>query len=82
MPLTDQDRARLYNDAFQQNTKGMQGENAFLALDLKTQLDVARSEIGVLNDELKAAQSELATLKTPKPAEAVVGAGSAGAAKT
>lgn len=64
MPLTDQDSARLYADAFQQNAKAMLGESAFANADLKTQLDVARYAHGVTMDELAAVQKELADLKS------------------
>lgn len=52
--LNPQDRARLQSDAFSRNLHDALGGASVQALDLKTQLDVAQMEIGVLNDQLKA----------------------------
>lgn len=63
MPLTTEDTARLYGDAFARTAKTMMGEQSFAYADLKAQFDVAQWQMGVLQDELKAAQAELETLK-------------------
>jgi glycerate-2-kinase len=63
MPLSAADTARLYSDAFASNMKLQIAENGFALCDLKTQLDVSKMAAGVLQDELDAAQKELADLK-------------------
>jgi uncharacterized protein (DUF3084 family) len=73
MALSDADKGRLYSDAFAGNMKALAGENAFVIADLKTSLDVARYELGVVQEELKAMTEERDTLKgaaeqlTPAP---------------
>lgn len=76
MPLSDADNARLYSDAFQTNAKTLFGENGFVIADLKTQLDVARMGVGVLEDELAAAQKDVETIKAERDTLAAKWAGS------
>lgn len=68
MALSPTDAARLYSDAFANNMKLQLAENGFALCDLKTQLDVSKMANGVLQDELDAANAELAALKAPPPA--------------
>lgn len=66
MPLSQDDANRLYSDAFARTTKAMWGEQAFTVADLKTQLDVAHMVSSVMQDELTAAQTELAAVKAER----------------
>jgi hypothetical protein len=70
MPLTPDDNARLYSDAFARTAKTMLGEQSFSYADLKAQYDVAQMQIGVLQDELKAKDAEIAALKPPPAGDA------------
>lgn len=69
MPLSQDDANRLYSDAFARTTKAMWGEQAFTVADLKTQLDVAHMAATVLQDELTAVQTELASVKAERDKE-------------
>jgi hypothetical protein len=57
--LNQQDRARLTQDAFDTNLKGMLGESLAQSLHLKTQLDIAQMELGVARDLIAAKDKEI-----------------------
>ena len=55
--LNSEDRARVQQDAFSTNLQSALGAASMQALDLKTQLDVARMELGVAADLIAAKES-------------------------
>jgi hypothetical protein len=60
--LSPQDRDRVTQDAFDTNLKGILGESMAQSLHLKTQLDVANMELGVMRDLLEAEKKEAGRL--------------------
>lgn len=63
MPLSPDDNARLYSDAFTRAAKTMLGDASFAYADLKANLEVAQAQSGVLQDELKAVTVDRDRLK-------------------
>lgn len=59
MPLSADDTSRLYSEAFARNAKTMLGEQSFAFAELRTQFDVLNMQMGILRDELAAAQRQL-----------------------
>lgn len=67
MPISPEDRQRLYSDAFSRHAKSHLAEANFALIDAKAEADALRYELGIANEQNAALQAEIEKLKNPPP---------------